>query len=356
LQILGGWQELPQTNLQSVCPPDNFGGDTYSFSQCGGVIGAWSGGILDEGRNRLILWGGGHADYSGNELYALNLGSSPASLVRLNDPTVPTVKSPDCPESMPDGKPNARHTYGSLVYLPQADRMFAYGGALVTECKSVGTWTLDLATLTWQRMDPVNGAIQPKDYGGGTVVNFADYDPTTGLVFLTNLVALFTYEYSTNTYAFIRNFSIYNVPAYSHGVIDPKRRIFFFFGPNGPPPSAPYVFGIHLAPGSSYDLENLTSQVSGCDALASAPAPGLTYDSARDKIIGWPNFGNTVYIFDPDTLTCTAETHPGGPPDSVNYSNQPASNGTYGRFRYVPKLQAFVLVNFWKSDAYLLGP
>src|SRR5476651_1840532 len=79
-----GWQELPNTPLKNVCPPDNFGSDNYAFSAFArGVISAWGGGIADTKRNRLILWGGGHADYSGNELYALNLNANPITFTRL---------------------------------------------------------------------------------------------------------------------------------------------------------------------------------------------------------------------------------------------------------------------------------
>jgi hypothetical protein len=47
----------------------------------------------------MILWGGGHNDYYGNELYALNLNAAPPPLTRLNDPTVPIAGS-DCLEEL----------------------------------------------------------------------------------------------------------------------------------------------------------------------------------------------------------------------------------------------------------------
>src|SRR5881394_4000718 len=69
-QAMVGWQELPNTKLQDACPPDNFGGQNYAFNfNCRMVISAWGGAIADTSRNRLILWGGGHSDYAGNELY-----------------------------------------------------------------------------------------------------------------------------------------------------------------------------------------------------------------------------------------------------------------------------------------------
>src|SRR5690349_15868308 len=83
IQYRVGWTQLsPKTQLSKVCPPAK---DGYDFSSnCKNVIAAWSGGIADIARNRMIIWGGGHTDYYGNELYALNL--SEETMVRLNEP------------------------------------------------------------------------------------------------------------------------------------------------------------------------------------------------------------------------------------------------------------------------------
>ena len=85
-----GWERLSDTRLRSVCPPENFGGESYDFSYyCRNVTAAWSGGAFDTRRNRLYLWGGGHHDYYGNEVYALDLTSG--SMLRITDPAVPTA-------------------------------------------------------------------------------------------------------------------------------------------------------------------------------------------------------------------------------------------------------------------------
>ena len=38
-------------------------------------ITAWSSAALDPDSSRLLVWGGGHADYAGNEVYAFDLRS-----------------------------------------------------------------------------------------------------------------------------------------------------------------------------------------------------------------------------------------------------------------------------------------
>lgn len=77
-----GWDELPNTHMRYVCPPNT---TEYNFAdRCNNAINAWSGGVLDTLRNRLLIWGGGHGDYYGNEVYALNLNGFTFS--RLTDP------------------------------------------------------------------------------------------------------------------------------------------------------------------------------------------------------------------------------------------------------------------------------
>src|SRR5882724_309805 len=71
-----GWYEIPNTKLRSVCPPNGFGGSGYAFADnCWTVLEAWNSAAMDTARNRLIIWGGGHSDYSGNEIYALDLNT-----------------------------------------------------------------------------------------------------------------------------------------------------------------------------------------------------------------------------------------------------------------------------------------
>src|SRR5689334_18077993 len=75
-----GWYQRPNTKIRPVC----YGGSTNTG--CQNVSAAWNSGVLDTRRNRMIIWGGGHTDYSGNEIYAVNLNGTP-NAQRLTDPT-----------------------------------------------------------------------------------------------------------------------------------------------------------------------------------------------------------------------------------------------------------------------------
>ena len=78
-----GWHELSRTRLSDDCPKPAPAGNTG----CAAIISAWGGAIADTKENRMILWGGGHQDYYGNELYALNLARDPVTMTRLTEPS-----------------------------------------------------------------------------------------------------------------------------------------------------------------------------------------------------------------------------------------------------------------------------
>jgi hypothetical protein len=342
-----GWSHLPNTTLQAVCPPDFFGGQNYEFSyHCPNVINAWSGGIADTARNRLIIWGGGHDNYYGNEIYSLNLNGSPATLIRLTDPSPINVDPTNCPAVLLDGKPNSRETFNSMAYLAHVDRMFVFGGGLACPdgLGASDTWTLNLNSLQWKRMDPVNGSPLPSDCGNQcNVYSIADYDPNSRTVFLAWQDTLWRYTYETNSYVLLNPDA--HVPYTAAGVIDPKRKLFIFMG-HEYLDATPHVAVIDISPGSTYQVQDWTGTVTGCAMLATGcndadacfgDYSGLAYDRVLDRTVGWPGAGNTVYLFNPDTKSCTARTFSGSPENAVG-------NGTFGRFRYFPNLNRYANV------------
>jgi hypothetical protein len=340
-----GWHDLSGTILQNVCPANNFGGINYPFAgYCHYVIDAWGGAMGDTKRNRLIIWGGGHGDYYGNEVYSLNLGATPATLTRITDPSPLPVSG--CPDAAPDGAPVSRHTYNNLAYLPAQDLMFSFdGGKAPCGLVSGHTWTLDLSTAKpqWHAMDPVNG-YNPV---GGSWYGYAvcAYDPNSQSVICNDADIFLRYTPGTNSFTVLK--AGQHPPFSSTGVVDPVRKLMIFMG-HEYQATAPLVKVVDLSSGSNFTIQDWSSQVTGCSALAGSNYPGLQYDPVLDRIVGWPGTGNTIYIFNPDTKTCTAQTYPNGP----QYTTLP--DGTFGRFQYFPALDAFAVVNQATSDAFLL--
>ena len=323
-----GWFQIPNTALQSVCPPNNFDNSGYDFYDfCPSVVGAWNSGALDTNRNRLIVWGGGHTDYYGNEMYAVNLNTS--TIERITDPTVPIASS--CTEGLEnDTVPNSRHTYDGIAYMANVDRLFVFGGSL-SPCGffSDGTWTFDMASLTWQKMNP-SGDIPHKVSGVVTA-----YDPNTGNVYLHDDQYLYSYSFAANSFQRLSGSN--SIDYHLSGTIDPVNKKFVMVGTGN-------VYVYDIAPGSSYTRVNLAT--TGGSSIVNSYYPGLAFDSSQGKIVAW-NGGDTVYVLDLASASWSPITFPGGP-------GAPPASGTYDRWSYSPASGVFVLVNSMDSNVYTL--
>lgn len=314
-----GWYQIPNSQLSTVCPSGTLPG-------CLNVVGAWNSGLVDTTRNRMVIWGGGHGDYSGNEIYVLNLSSSPV-VERITNPTAGGCSQASC-----DGgaTPNSRHTYDGIEYMPNVDRMFVYSGALAGNGYSQqDTWTFSFATKTWQLMNP-SGQLPL-----GTVGVRTAYDPNTQKVFVHDNDSLYAYTFSSNSFA--RWGGEHDARDYHlTSVVDPVRKLFVSVG--GGQAS---IFNIGAGPAESQPLNT-----TGGDAIVSAGYPGLVYDPLSDRIVGW-NGGDTVYSLNMDTKVWTATTYSGGP-------GAPTSTGTFNRWNYSPASGVFVLVNKMDQNGFTL--
>ena len=383
-----GWHALSaDTSLlgSGACPPDFFEGDPFTFDDlCANVIRAWNGAIADTTANRLIIWGGGHMNYYGNEIYSLNLTANPITLTRVKDPTVPTnyANSNNCIDGIPPGRPdfapNSRESYGGLAFIPGPYRMFVEGGSLAcgNGYESRNTWTIPLSSLSnassWVHMNPTLVGPLPGGNGGFTYGNIADYDPNSGLVFLSDAASIYSYNYATNTYALVSPADYFVTSIYLSGAIDPTRKLFVFVaGCSTPTTCGPGdgVFVADISNPASTKRQNWTAGTMADPACAEflsggvnsigSGNPGFTFDSVAKDFVAWPNQGNSVYILTPDPanqrLTCQKMTFAGGPPNSSHSNQLPNTTyGTFGRFRFFPGLDVFVLVNDWNIPAYIL--
>lgn len=339
-----GWHAILNTKLEIVCAQE---ASIQATEGCAAVLADWNGGIADTKRNRLIFWGGGHAAYAGNEVYALDLNQG--KMLRLTSPSLPPMK---CVAALANPiAPNSRHTYNGLAYVDDADEMFVFGGAAYRGndlCKPspdpdfVGyggrmsdTWTLDLEKLQWMRRDPTVGKGRPAtDYpslGEGVV---ADYDPVTKKVYVGDTAAWYSYDVGTNAYTQLNRRALFSY--LMTGAIDPEHRLFILFGGG-------QARAFDLRHNALLDWDHSTK---GCEVVQNASYPGVAYDPVQKKIVAWAG-GDTVYVFDPSSKICAPMTFPEGPGKQQN-------NGTLGRFRYFPSLGVFALVNDWKQDAYVL--
>jgi hypothetical protein len=325
----GNWYRVPSSKLNSVLPGVLVGGDFES------IMSAWSGGTLDTRRDRLLIWGGGHSNYGGNEVYAFDIAAG--SWARLSNPSTPDVAS-TC--LYPDGKPRSRHTYGYLAYVPESDAMVSFGGS--------GPWPLGggpfcrnlhaflLGTNTW------NTNFGPPVPDSGSMIAWAIRHPSTGDIWYRGGYAgsLMRYEPGAQrwtTYPASPYIEIDSSPA-----IDSKRNKLVAVG-SYPGGRQLIVWDLNR-PGDP--PQRPTS--SGPSDPELADAPGFDYDPVSDKFVAWIG-GTAVYTLDPVTWAwqrvAAAGTNSADP-------GAPLLNGTFGRFRYVQSKNAFILANGINQDVF----
>ncbi|MGH8263001.1 MAG: hypothetical protein ACRET4_05955, partial [Steroidobacteraceae bacterium] len=329
-----GFSVLPNTKIRSVCAADQ-GFDVGGNSGCPAITSAWSGAAFDTQRNRLIVWGGGHQDYGGNELYAIDLDTQ--TVQRITDPGLPTGPVSPCNEAIVGGtQPNSRHTGDGLEYIPGLDAIFAFGGSLYCGIGDFSTeaWLFHMSTNTWQRLNATG--TRPHKVPGTLMA----YDPNTGLVFVYDDVYFYSYNPSTNAFTQLTT-TQQPIGYHLNAEIDPTRKKFMMVGYDSVA-TAGRVWSVDIAPGSNYALTQVAT--TGGNTIVSTPYPGLAYDPTADRLVAWgENSPNVIYSLNLDTKVWTATNVTGGP--------NPVGNGTTGRWRYSPTSNVFVLENSVDDNA-----
>ncbi len=341
----GQWYEIPGSKLETLnpCPGDNcnYSGPNQGFF---GIMDAWSGGAFDSVQNRLIVWGGGHQSYYGNDMYGFDLDTESWSQIMPPSPYSATLAM-ESAGLYPDGRPVSRHTYNSTVFIESQNAFLAAGAYAKSPSGSSGDakfWKLDFdnSNLEWTR-----GA--DGDSNGSMVVGYAAYNRVTDTVYYHRSMGGRMYKYkpgsNSHTYLTQKALQIYATPA-----IDTARNKMLVLGGSGTQamywdlnPSTPVYQNL---------LNNSTFTGSGGLELANSSQMGLDYDPVNDNYIAWTG-GKTVYLIDAQTLSVTKTT----PPGSAS-PGSPSSNGTYGRFRYAPSIGAFVLANATNRNVFVYKP
>ena len=309
------WLKIPNSRMMDVA----------ANSDAASII-AYSGAVLDTKRNRLVLWGGGHAACANNEIYAYDINSLKWS--RLTDPTVNPEVSVD---ELWDGNPGSRHTYNGMAYIAHADRMLETGGS-VWGSGSANTgilWSFDFAANTWSKRNPTGTTP-----GAGFECN-ASYDPETkklwwgddDLVYWRGHGAgLYSYDYDQDVWTKHTSDAL----TYLTSTIDTKRGLLVLVGQG-------VVFAYNIRSGTP--VKQIWTTTGGDAYVASYSGAGLDYDSIADKIVGF-NGDGFIYALNPDTKAWSVYTPSGTQPQPSGYGPR-----TWGRFRYVPAVNAFVVVS-----------
>jgi hypothetical protein len=320
----GRWLEIPDSKLIDVAPRESPGGSTIK-------IVAWSGGAYDSRRDLFLVWGGGHSDYAGNEVYAFDLATR--KWRRLTEPSVADrARTP----TYPDGQPRARHTYNYIEYVPSIDRLLCFGASGPYPGGggefSRDVLEFDIGERRW------NGRARAAVPTPGNLIGAqARLDPASGRVFVIGSQRATLQAYDPADDRWFSGWAPVRVKVHATAAIDPVRREFVLLGSGGQSDGQILRWSLDR-PGAAQDL---SSRTSGDRQIESAYAPGFDYDGAARRLVAWSG-GTDVFVFDGAELRWTRV-----PAAADNRVDPGAQNptGTYGRFRYVARLDAFILVN-----------
>ncbi len=360
----GSWKELPGTNMADVCPAP------YSSYPCEAVMIAWSGGAFDSLRDRLIVWGGGHNDSAYNNVFTFDLalmkwkrwtelppgmtgdtvpdifrdirvetcGLYPnGSTLTIPDPWLtPTgylmpdkCEDPTITSQLDPQQPRSVHTYGNVAFSAATGRFYNLGSVGLFPSGQSGSARVmgyDFATAQWIRS--ANNPVV--DYGASA----ADANGHLWYIGSKKL-----HEYDPIADQWTAHAPDGDGYYYAGSDVDTQRNIL-----------ALTRDGVSV---STYALNDaakthatiMTTGLSG----PLGGAPGLAYSPKLDRFVGYWS-GNTVAFLDLPNAKWVEVAGSGDDP------GPPASNGTYGRFRYSPARNVFVLVSGTTKNVFLYKP
>lgn len=310
-----------------------------------------SGASYDSQRNRMVVFGGGHADYAGNEIMAFDIET--LRWLRINDPS-PRLDNagliersgyyPDANGNPDLQQPRSRHSYWSQIYVPSTDRYCAVSafGTFPNGLAAPRVDCFDFTTRRWTQMKDAPNA-------GGLLTT--TFDPATNRVWVmgnrsSGTGYLAEWDPATDTWT-KRSTSPSGVNDRSGPLLDTKRRRLVFLGGGNV-----RMFDL-TQPGM---LVSQLITLKGDAEIALRDRPGFAYDPVNDKYVAYSGVegGGTrdIYVIDPVTWTSTRTTL-GGPvvpaiPASVDTGSW--FNGIYGRLAYIPSKNAFIFINNHVKD------
>lgn len=352
---VGEWWQVPRvgnSHLADVYATPSPGGDQTA------IMNEWSGGCVDTSRLDLLIWGGGHGGYAGNEVYAFELDN----FVWRRKSFYSTPLN-DNSESNADGSPAARHTYAGLCYDATRDTLVVAAGGFLAGPAGVRSnfpWEFNCTNETPNASAP--GAWLQKDIAPDippdTVQPFSSmaFDTATGKYYSQHQRGLARFSPGASpgsqweTLTTFEGSSVLDVPV-AIAPISPSQIIWPSTVATG------QCFGRRLDTNAYIGTEGGGLPVTGDLNILDVDSPGIGWEPVAQKMILWGGLatGGTdrrdVYKLDLGTKVVTRVAGSGDIPDA------PSVNGTFGRWAYLGGCGLsysglWVLVNSTTSDVY----
>lgn len=336
----GQWLELPAHNKIRDAFPRRQNHPAWGTLGPKASVIAWNGGAVSH--DALYVWGGGHKDYGGNEMYRFRL--TDLTWERLTEPSA--YRDAHCKGICRtiDNTPTATHSYDGIEWLPEQQLLWVGSGSGYRSGSAVkqafvfnpenNQWTAVRAAL--------NGWLH------------TDYDPVSqSLLVGSNTGQLSSYDPATDTYRHSspRGWSTGD----SAAALDLHTRRFVVLAKASDPSWNILYYDLSQVvwrnPNSRIPTNNkartFIRDANGTLVPGNPPRMnrmGITYDPVEKKLLGW-NGGPVVWTL--DTQTWIWEKHrPTGPaPRAFDAHKKEYTRGVYGRWRYLPDYDVFLGYN-----------
>lgn len=389
----GGWVKASIGTFSDAWATGSTAVPLSSYRNPGSIVSAWSSFAWDSTRGDLLLWGGGHANYAGNEMYVWDGDSgnwSRGSLPSRIDANYFVVDS---------AAPQSSHTYENNLYLPVNGVFLTLGGAAFqsghefktfdgTNVNPSGPWVWDptkadpnkVGGTTGSGWDPstaggemwadrqaqtpsnapgsfVNGATAYRTENGKDVVYVSTDKNASGFPSLYRYIVGDIKNGGLDTWEKIGEMANSAANAGS-GTIDTKNNLFIRTAAvGGNYTSSLAVWDLSKAnpanPGSNLDIGiRLVDEFGNPFPMTSRFA--IEYDKKNGWLLLWdgsdqgtvwsvtPTYdanGNMLTTWTAKKLVSTTFTQPGGD----------FATGVFGKLQYIEELDAFMALNEFSS-------
>lgn len=334
----------------------------YGFGNARYVIEAWNSGVMNTvgvfhsgsfvPGAFLVVWGGGHGDYAGNEVYAFGpLQSATPTWRMLYNPTIPP------PSNVARGANNfpvSRHTYDALAYIASTNKMLSAGAGSVYQLGGANNWT-DIYDFN---VNPVSGApwtpLSDVSTGGAysTRQQAVCVDPVAGKVFMfARATSLNVFDVATQTWS-VRAGALSSLDwGNATAAMDPGSKVAVLY--NGSDGGVARYWAVDLRSWQT-SLPIYTIAASGAPSgLAS-----IDFDPRTNKFVAWVE-GRTLHYLTPPANPFQASGWAWSTvaPSAGDDPSVPHSQGTFRRFGVMPTaLPGYYVMPRYDQPVYIYKP
>lgn len=345
------------------------------------IILAWSSFAWDSNRSSMWLYGGGHANYNGNEVYRFNgrtllweRASMPSAVTLTGSHYIPVDGAMNAPQSA--------HTYDNTVFLKTADRMMTFGGADSDgggsfkirdsngNVRPTGPYLFDpnkadankVGGTTGSNVQRVNGPRQggqmwsnrDSDFVAGkrTFINGTTdvvSDETGDTVYVTSRYGgtspyLFRYKVVDADDPSTDSWSLIGIgwEGYSDqgaGAFNPDRQLYVRTANQ----RFPFFYYWDLGPDATTNRDRPATFDAPADFVMDRDF-GFDYDPVRDQFLMWSGAGDVWSLDVPENLS-DRWTVTKAYADGTNDPAVTRSTGVLGKWKYAEELDAFIALS-----------